>query len=129
MTNSEPFIATRHEIIWLAGLIEGEGALDVSKGAYPRVRIKMVDRDVIERAARLMGASIRMSLPGGSAQPIFSVEVTGARASEVMVAVLPYMSARRSQQIGRALKAEAEHQGRYRDRTVVPGPKLASEIV
>lgn len=119
-----PFIATRHETIWLAGLIEGEGALDVSKQHYPRVRLKMVDRDVLEKAAAIIGTKVRMSLPSGNAQPIFSVEVTGTRAAEVMEAILPYMSARRSQQIGRALKAAAAHSGAYHDRTVVPGPSL-----
>lgn len=51
------------DIYWLAGLLEGEGAFcvrgklsnDGSKGAYPVIQVGSTDRDVIMRAAKLMG--------------------------------------------------------------------------
>lgn len=39
---------------WLAGLLEGEGTF-ASKGGYPAISVNMCDRDVVARAAELMG--------------------------------------------------------------------------
>lgn len=117
---------TREDTIWLAGLLEGEGAFDVSKGVYPRVRVGMTDRDTIERAAELMGATPRLRLNPYPKSPTFHAEVTGVKAVEVMQAVLPQMSARRSQQIAKALSASA-----YRaepERSSIPGPKLEVSV-
>jgi hypothetical protein len=110
------------DVIWLAALLEGEGALDVSKGKYPRVRVSMVDRDVITRAAQLMGCRVRLSLHGQPAQPSWHAEVTGTRASAIMRAILPYMGNRRSQQIAKALATEAFRP--VQNRSSLPGPQL-----
>lgn len=118
---TDPLIITYPDLIWLSALLEGEGALDVSKGKYPRVRLAMVDRDVVTRAAQLMGCRVRLSLHGKPAQPTWHAEVTGVRASQIMQAILPYMGTRRSQQIAKALAAEAF---RNVTRSSLPGPQL-----
>lgn len=118
---NNPLFIDPADLIWLAALLEGEGALDVSKGKYPRVRLAMVDRDVVTRAAQLMGCRVRLSLHGHPVQPTWHAEVTGTRASEIMQAILPYMGTRRSQQIAKALAVEAF---RGRNRTSIPGPQL-----
>jgi len=41
------------EIAWLAGLIEGEGNISIN-GRSLTLRIKMGDRDVVNRAANLL---------------------------------------------------------------------------
>jgi hypothetical protein len=111
------------EIVWLAGLLEGEGAFDVSKGAYPRVRLAMTDRDTVERAAALMGCKVRLSYHGKPASPTWHAEVTGTRASIIMTAILPYMGTRRSQQIAKALSVEA-FRIQPGARSSLPGPNI-----
>lgn len=90
------------DLVWLAGLLEGEGTFDLHKERYPRIRVAMSDRDVVGRAASLMGASIRMSI-GTHHKTMYHSEITGARASEIMLELLPYMGARRSSKIGEVL--------------------------
>lgn len=57
------------DVIWLAGLLEGEGCFNIrpEKNNQVRVSIEMTDRDIIKRAARLMGSNIssRASRPVG----------------------------------------------------------------
>ncbi len=55
----------QHEVIWLAGLLEGEGCFNVrkDKNMQPRVSIEMTDKDIIERAAKLFGSNISTRAP------------------------------------------------------------------
>lgn len=113
----------RDDLIWLAGLLEGEGAFDVSHGKYPRVRVGMTDRDTIERAARLMGATPRLSLHPAPVAPTWHSEVSGVRAGELMRELLPFMGTRRSQQIAKALSAES-FRSADEGRRSIAGPTL-----
>lgn len=95
--------ATREDTIWLAGLLEGEGAFDLQRGRYPRVRVAMTDRDVIGRAATLFGVSVRLSLKPPPQQAMWHAEVQGPKAEAIMRAILPHMGARRSARIATIL--------------------------
>ena len=97
--------ADRDDLIWLAGLCEGEACFDLHKGRYPRVRISMCDRDVVGRAATLFGSTIRLTLKQAPDSPIWSAEKQGAAAVEIMQAILPWMGTRRSQRIASILSA------------------------
>ena len=52
------------DIYWLAGLLEGEGCFFTSyqsnkpKYKYPRILLGMTDRDVIEKAAKILGGTV-----------------------------------------------------------------------
>jgi hypothetical protein len=68
----------------------------------------MTDSDVVERAAKLLGAASRhQHQPARYAEkgwkPVFIVGVRGARAVEVMRDLYPLMGQRRQAQIDRAL--------------------------
>lgn len=89
----------RDDLLWLAGLLEGEGSFDLHRGKYPRIRLGMTDRDVVGRAATLLGSRVRSSLKPAPAQAMWHTEVSGARALEVMREILPHMGARRSGKI------------------------------
>jgi hypothetical protein len=95
------------DIVWLAGLCEGEATFDLHRGRYPRIRVAMTDRDVVGRVATLFGSSIRLTLRDEPASPIWHAELQGDRAAEVMRAILPYMGARRSAKIARILSRQA----------------------
>lgn len=114
----------RDDLIWLAGLLEGEGTFDLHRGRYARIRIGMADRDVVGRAAHLMGASIRMSVSTIGRKPMFHSEISGSRAEDIMRALLPYMGARRSAKIGEILGKRAWLEGKARIAQTVPGPSL-----
>jgi hypothetical protein len=113
---------TRDDLIWLAGLLEGEGAFDISKNIYPRVRVGMTDRDTIERAADLMRRTARLQLNPAPKSPTWHAEVTGRDAADLMRELLPFMGTRRSQQIAKALAASAY--ATEPERRSIPGPRL-----
>lgn len=91
------------DIAWLAGLLEGEGSFDLHRHRYPRVRLAMADRDTVERAAQLMGACVRVSLPRPPHSAMWHAELSGPGAEAVMRAVLPHLGARRSARVAAVL--------------------------
>lgn len=110
--------ASELDIVWLAGLLEGEGCFtpDTNCGKYkrrsPRVKLKMTDRDVVERAAALMDVECRpvkdpshlALVRTGKAKQAFSASATGDRGRAVMRAVLQYMGKRRTEKILESLE-------------------------
>jgi hypothetical protein len=89
--------------VWLAGLLEGEGTFDLHRGRYPRIRVGMKDRDVVGRAATLLGARVRLTLRPAPFAAMWHAEVSGTRAAEIMATLLPHMGARRSAKIAEIL--------------------------
>jgi hypothetical protein len=110
-----------YDLIWLAGLLEGEGTFDLQRGKYPRIRLAMTDRDVVGRAATLMGTKVRLSLRKAPVTSTWHAEVQGPRAEALMEALLPYMGSRRS---GRIAGILADSRLRANGKAVVPGPKV-----
>lgn len=96
---------TREDVIWLAGLCEGEASFDLQRGKYPRIRVGMTDRDTVGRVATLLGTSIRLTLKPAPNKPIWTAELQGERAAEIMRSLLPHMGARRSSKIAEILAA------------------------
>jgi hypothetical protein len=46
------------EVAWLAGIMEGEACFDwarTKERAYPRIRLEMKDKDIIDRVLHLIG--------------------------------------------------------------------------
>lgn len=111
------------DLMWFVGLAEGEICADLSKGRYPRLRLAMTDRDVVGRAATLMGVGIRLSLKQAPSAPTWHAETSGPRAEAIMREILPYMGTRRSQKIAEVLAA-AEYRRDDRGRKSIPGPAV-----
>lgn len=112
MNISEP------DLMWLVGILEGEGAFDCHRGKYPRIRLGMCDRDVVGRAATLMGSRVRLSLHPAPAQASWHTEISGTRAVEIMNALLPHMGSRRSGRIATVLGHAQLRKGQK------PGPRI-----
>lgn len=95
-------------IAWLAGLLEGEGTF-TSMTNYPLISVEMADLDVMQRAAQILDAHVRPRTtergPARGWSPTFCMAVSGARASDWMKALRPWMGERRRGQIDRALAA------------------------
>lgn len=93
----------RDDLLWLAGLLEGEGTFDAHRGRYPRIRLAMTDRDVVGRAASLMDTKLRLALHPAPASATWHSEVSGERAADIMRDILPHMGSRRSGKIADVL--------------------------
>lgn len=122
-----PELDNREDVLWLAGLLEGEGTFDLHRGKYPRVRVAMTDRDVVGRAATLLGANVRLSMKPAPYKATWHAEVSGEKAAEVMLAVLPFMGSRRSGKIAEVLGAASLGTTATPKRQKVqslPGPKI-----
>lgn len=112
----------RDDLIWLAGLLEGEGSFDLHRQRYPRIRVAMTDRDVVGRAASLMGSSIRLTLRTDGNKATYHAEISGGKASAIMLELLPYMGSRRSSKIADILGQRAFIEGATA--ASYPGPAL-----
>ena len=86
------------EIAWLAGLLEGEGCFTFSKG--PDVVLKMTDKDVVERAASLMGAKVIARDPKNIKwKRTYCASIHGYQAIAWMLTIYPFMGERRKEKI------------------------------
>jgi DNA-binding transcriptional regulator YiaG len=97
------------DLKWLAGLLEGEGSFlkpPPSSPNCPRISLEMTDKDVVEKAALLMGgrASTRTNLKSLLWKPTYRVLIRGSRAAHLMRILYPEMGMRRRSQIDAALK-------------------------
>lgn len=120
---------TRDDLLWLAGLLEGEGTFDAHRGKYPRLRLAMTDRDIVGRAATLMGSSIRLTLNKAPAQPTWHTEISGEKAAYIMREILPFMGTRRSQRIASVLGTHAfRSEKSLATRTQRPGPAVSRPL-
>ena len=87
---------------WLAGLLEGEGSFILRRRGLPRLAIDMTDRDVIERAACLLGgARVCERKPNGTThhRPVYFLRVGCRQAVQWMMTIYSLMGVRRRAQI------------------------------
>lgn len=97
----------REDLAWVAGIIEGEGYFllvqDRCGRWYPKVRVQMNDRDVLERMQAITGfGRIVESNPPSRPQssPIIRWNVERQHeAYALMVAIYPWMCVRRALRI------------------------------
>ena len=103
---------------WLAGILEGEGTFmsgPPSEPNSPIARICMTDRDVVARAALLLGRAVT-PVPARQAdyKPPYLAQVKGHDAVGLMRAVRPVLGPDRQNQVDRALKSWAPRRVRRR---------------
>lgn len=100
------------DLHWLAGLLEGEGsfASTSNQNGYisPRVTLVMTDRDIVARAAAIMGVSVREktspSLQRYARKRQWVAVVNGKAAAALMDRLAPLMGARRNIAIREAMQ-------------------------
>lgn len=104
---------TPRDIEWLAGLLEGEGCFGFyylkrnqnGTGYYcPQIRLSMTDRDVVGRAAKLMGTRVylREGTPKGN-KPVWTTRAAGAKAAGWMMTLYMLLGERRRTKIQEVL--------------------------
>lgn len=92
-----PF-ATVGDVQWLSGLWEGDGTFCIS-GPTPRMVLQMTDKDVVERAASIIGSKVWQTSVTKRHKKVWVCGSAGLKAVELMRIVKPYMGKRRQQQI------------------------------
>lgn len=96
---------------WTAGLLEGEGYFGFYSGS-PVVSLSMKDRDVVEKASKVMRApSVRMAPGHVNSDPLYVTRACGVNALRLMEGVLPLMGKRRKKKILRAMALSARRPG------------------
>ena len=108
-------VATR-DILWLAGLIEGEGSFRGAKNGYVGIMLGMTDEDIIDRAAHIMqGPKVVVERKQGY-KTMFRLTIYGPRAAGWMMTLYTLMGNRRQAKIRECLKAwKTVHSKRNRD--------------
>ena len=101
------------EFSWFVGLYEGEGCLSsgitrkkykgrIIEGTKLELTIKMVDEDVISRAADFLGVKYGTVKPNPGCKPLYRVRKMGGangQVRELLEKMRPYLSKRRNEQI------------------------------
>lgn len=93
------------DIVWLAGLLEGEGCFGFSgsKVGSARVALAMTDNDVVGRAAKLLNSKINHRVRGGQYKDVFATAVYGSQAAGWMMTLYSLMGQRRRETIKTSL--------------------------
>jgi len=88
------------DIAWLAGLLEGEGCFRFDSKAHLVIQLAMTDRDVVDRAAALLGGAVCEKKPKAAHHKMqYLVRVFGARAAGWMMTFWPFLGQRRRQKV------------------------------
>lgn len=86
------------DLAWLGGLLEGEAAFMMKNGS-PKIGLQMTDKDVIERAAKLLGVPVGAysRKPKGKASylPVWHLAVHGTNAICWMMTLFTFLGERR----------------------------------
>jgi hypothetical protein len=106
----------RETLLWLAGLLEGEGSF--LRGApstpnVPRISVQMVDEDVIARVAEAFDTSYQSIPPQREGhQRSYKTVLRGTSAVLLMREIRSLMGRRRQAQIDAAVSSWVPHRGR-----------------
>lgn len=89
---------------YVAGIVDGEGSIDIRNGRYPRLQINMTDRDVLETCQRITGLGhVRGPYETGH-KPMFSWDVSRqAASSSLLMTLYPFLGSRRQARIREVL--------------------------
>lgn len=117
------------EIVWLAGLLEGEGcfgnyASGRSRHRYIRIQLAMNDEDIIKRAASIMQGSLQGPYTCGTRKGTWVTTAGNTQSPQWMMTVYPFMGKRRQAQIRACLMAWKAQPGRRLGR-----PKVKEIVV
>ena len=93
------------DIIWLSGLIEGEGCFDIKRDRnlsknQPRLSIEMSDKDVIEKVTGILNSPFyQRENSGEGTKTMYRTAITGNKAIQWMMTLYSLMGKRRKSRI------------------------------
>jgi hypothetical protein len=92
----------RDRVLWLAGLLDGEGSFGAPARHGMKIQLRMSDRDTVERAASFLGvgpASIRTEVRSARWKTMYRFDVCGPGAAGWMMMLYPFLSGRRQERV------------------------------
>lgn len=95
-----------NDLLWLAGLLEGEGwfCKAIPSDNCPRLGIEMTDLDIIERVAKLFNRKVyKIKRQKVHYKDTYLVKLAGSHAIDLMKRLKPLMGLRRQKQIQEAI--------------------------
>lgn len=103
----------REDILWAAGLFEGEGCIDhhkiISGRIYPRIKLKMCDKDIVERFGKIFDLKVREVTKDKSWKDHYKdawyVLATGSKAIAIIYMLYSFLGTRRKQKAEEVLSA------------------------
>ena len=102
-------ISEKFQLGWLAGILEGEGYFGTNgKSRTPLIRLGMTDKDVIDRAAVILGQHKATTQALSSGKTFYIIFCNGATSRYWMKRLRPYMGERRQARIDKVLSEAAE---------------------
>jgi hypothetical protein len=97
------------EFWWLVGILEGEGFFDYNNGTQ-RISVAMTDLDIIQKVSSIFTkisgreyAIRHRHYAKAEYTELYEVHVFGQTAREILLMIVPHMSARRRQRIWQML--------------------------
>jgi hypothetical protein len=98
---------SRDSLLWLAGLLEGEGSFMSGPPSHPNspiIAVQMTDEDVVARVAQAFGvACVPCAIRTAQWRQTYHARLRGESAVRLMHALRPFMGKRRQAQIDKAL--------------------------
>lgn len=98
---------TLREIMWLAGLLEGEGCFGLNGGTRktrtPRLNVSMTDKDVVEHVARLFRSRVQHRVRGAHYKDVYTTALYARNAVAWMLTLYPLLGMRRRQAIRKSV--------------------------
>ena len=105
MQSVKTITVSKSDLMWLAGLIEGDGCFHLTKSGRPIIFIEMTDKDVIDRVGNLWDSLVYVNKPEKSHyKPSYRSSVFNNKAKAFMIALKPYMSSRRQSKIAEIIQ-------------------------
>jgi len=105
----EPRLDNPLDRAWLGGLTDAEGTVGTfrpkgSSHCIPRMAIRMLDKEAIDRAAALMGVtSVRAGISKRSRKQFWQANAVGGRAIRILDIIRPYLTRPKFAQAERAI--------------------------
>ena len=96
----------RDDIMWLAGLLEGEAWFGLNKrksGKYPVIALSMCDEDIVVRVSDMWDTNVYRS------RNAYVTRITGARAVGWMMTLYTLLGKRRGSAVADAVKVWRDH--------------------
>jgi len=90
------------KIIWVAGILEGEGCFNLHKGKYARIQLEMCDLDIIQRIRDIMDPSTNIRIKKYEKinhNTAYVIVINGQLAIEWMMTIYCLMGNRRKEKI------------------------------
>src|SRR5437867_12970466 len=110
-------LTTVKDIIWLAGLLEGEGWFGFNQS--PRITINMTDLDVIERVRKIFRTNNKITTQNKARnyKTSYYLSIFGDQAIQWMMTIYVLMGIRRQSQIREVIIKWKEMSGQKTEKT------------